>query len=222
MEPLPNSLLFDLDGTILDSLPGIESSVRTAFARCGLAVPEFSLRDLIGPPIRVILSRAGEITDETLLDKLESAFRADYDSEGWQKTICFPDAVRVLRALRLSGRKLFVISNKPLSISLRILEREKILSLFETVVTRDARQLPDAGKQEMIRMLLQERGLAPEDCVFVGDTMEDAKAAAANGITFIHMAHGYGQVEPLHGAVMHCAASFSQFCPLSLEESVRG
>ena len=48
---------FDLDGTLLDSLPGIEHSARAAFAACGLAMGEVELRTLIGPPIRTILAK---------------------------------------------------------------------------------------------------------------------------------------------------------------------
>ena len=58
---LPRCIIFDLDGTILDSLPGIEYSVNSAFAFRNLQIPQRSLRELIGPPIRTILSEAGKI-----------------------------------------------------------------------------------------------------------------------------------------------------------------
>lgn len=220
MVRLPRCVLFDLDGTILDSLPGIESSVRAAFAGCDLPVPQGSLREIVGPPIRTILARVGSVQDESILDALELAFRRDYDSEGWQQTACFPGAVRVLREMRERGFRLFVISNKPSQISVRILEREEILDIFEAIVTRDSRLPAYSGKEEMIRDVLTGRGMGPEDCAMVGDTIDDAEAAAAVGIPFIHMAHGYGTVDVASVPVSCRLENFLQFMPLAAEELV--
>src|ERR1700733_5364416 len=100
---LPPCILFDLDGTLVDSLPGIEFSVREAFSSCKLPLPKESLREMIGPPIRTILSQAGNVVGESGLDILERAFRASYDSDGWRKTVCFPDADRVVRLMHEQG-----------------------------------------------------------------------------------------------------------------------
>ena len=218
---LPACVLFDLDGTLLDSLPGIESSVSAAFASQGLPAPGASLRSLIGPPIRTILAHAGNITDEPTLNALEGAFRRHYDAEGWKRTFCFPDAPRVLLSLRQHGRRLFVVSNKPRHISLRILEKESVLHLFEAVLTRDSRVPPYSGKAEMVRELLVQQQIRPEDCALVGDTMEDGKAAAEVGIGFVYMIHGYGNLESLPVPPLVCLENFSQFLPMISEELVR-
>lgn len=215
---LPKCVLFDLDGTILDSLPGIESSVRVAFTDCDLPVPAASLREMIGPPIRAILARAGNIHNEKILDALELAFRKDYDSNGWQKTICFPDVAHVLQKMSEGGYRLFVISNKPYKISLRILEKEGILNFFEAILTRDSRHPSYEGKAEMAKTLLAERNLVTQECLIVGDTIEDAKAARAVGISFIYMTHGYGIVDTASMLDMYRFDNFSQFMPLIAKE----
>jgi phosphoglycolate phosphatase len=215
---LPECILFDLDGTLLDSLPGIEFSVRKAFSSCKLPLLEGSLRRLIGPPIRTILSQAGNVVEESRLDMLEQAFRASYDNEGWRKTVCFPEANHVLRKMHELGHRLFVVSNKPRHISLQILEREGILNLFEAIVTRDSRSPAYLGKEEMIKTLLSERVIAVEKCLMVGDTMEDANAAATTRIRFIWMTHGYGAVQMSSIPVAYMLQSFSQFLPLLAEE----
>jgi phosphoglycolate phosphatase len=220
MVRLPNCVVFDLDGTILDSLPGIEASVRVAFAACGQAAPTGGLREFIGPPIRTIIARAGKITDEATLDALESAFRSDYDREGWQRTICFPEAAHVLRIMHQHRHRLFVASNKPQQVSLKILEKEQIVDAFEAIVTRDSRFPLYECKEEMIATLLAERCIAAENSVMVGDTMEDAKAAAAVGIGFIYMTHGYGMVDTASAPVACKLDKFSQFLPLIAEELV--
>lgn len=217
---LPRYILFDLDGTLVDSLPGIEFSVREAFDTCQLPLPTESLREMIGPPIRAILSRAGNVVEESSLDALERAFRASYDDEGWRRTVCFPEVERVLRVMYERRHRLFLVSNKPRHISLEILKRERISGYFETIVTRDSRSPHYRGKEEMIGFLLAERLIPGEECLMVGDTTEDANAAASAGIKFIWMTHGYGP--PLQRSSIsaaHTMDNFSQFLPWITKES---
>jgi phosphoglycolate phosphatase len=196
---LPGCVLFDLDGTLLDSLPGIEYSARSAFAQCGLPIGEVDLRTLIGPPIRTILARmaldgsTGGLNEEQL-DRIVQVFRTIYDSEGWKMTPHYAGALEALRAMRDEGRRLFVVSNKPRHISLRIMEAEGTLGLFDDVVTRDSREPAYQDKQEMLHSLMQRHGLQAQECLMVGDTMEDAAAALQTGMQFCLMTHGYGDV----------------------------
>jgi phosphoglycolate phosphatase len=209
--------LFDLDGTLLDSLPGIEYSARAAFAACGLAIGEVELRTLIGPPIRTILAKmaladtTGGLSEEQL-DRLVQAFRSIYDSEGWKRTPHYAGAAQLLRELHARGKRLFVVTNKPRHVSLRILQAGGTLELFEEVVTRDSREPAYEDKQEMMRSLMERHGLQQQDCLMVGDTIEDAEAALQTGVPFCLMTHGYGDV-PLSPAVP-VAYRFDHFCDL--------
>jgi phosphoglycolate phosphatase len=211
------ALLFDLDGTLLDSLPGIAHSVRAAFEVCGLAMGEVELRTLIGPPIRTILARAAA-TDadggpsEEQLDRLVQAFRLSYDNEGWKMTPHYTGAAELLREMRGGGRRLFVVSNKPRPISLKILEAGGTLELFEEIVTRDSRKPAYSSKREMMASLMERHGLEPQDCLMVGDTMEDAEAASATGMKFCLMTHGYGDVP--EGSAVPVALRFDRFSEL--------
>jgi phosphoglycolate phosphatase len=217
---LPQCVLFDLDGTLLDSIPGIAYSVKAAFDAAGLPVPAFNLRQYIGPPIRDILSRAAATSDPVLLDKLEQHFRASYDSDGWRKTICFPGTLELLETMKASGHRLFVISNKPGDIAARILEALGIASHFEQIYTRDSVEPPYASKADMLRALLTDHQLAALDCVMVGDTMEDASASALHKIRFIFMEHGYGEPSLAHPVLLKLG-SFSEFMPFLAVENVQ-
>jgi phosphoglycolate phosphatase len=213
------AVFFDLDGTLLDSLPGIRYSAEAAFAACGLERGELDLRGLIGPPIRMILASMSRGVSEPELDALERAFRASYDSEGWKMTPHFAGAGEALRAMRAEGKRLFVVSNKPRHIAVRILEAEGTLGLFDEVVTRDSREPAYAGKLEMLVPLLRKWEVQAEECLMVGDTIEDAEAAADCGMRFCLMAHGYGDV-PMDSSVpvtFRCA-HFSELIPGPAEE----
>lgn len=190
----PKFILFDLDGTLLDSLPGIVHSVSCACRAVGVAEPASDLRMLLGPPIRSIFATVLRTQDAELLDRLEAAFRSNYDTEGWRKTRCFAGTRELLETLRGKGCRLFVVSNKPRHISLRILEWEGIESFFEKVYTRDSRRPAYGSKAEMVRDFLDEAGVSASECLLVGDTVEDIRASAANGMAAALMEHGYGEV----------------------------
>ena len=121
---LPQAIFFDLDGTLLDSLPGIAFSIEQAFDACGLPMRPIDLVQTIGPPIRTILALAATQASDSDLDLLERAFRSSYDSVGWQKTLLFPGSNLMLQEAHGLGIQLFVVSNKPRHISVKILERE--------------------------------------------------------------------------------------------------
>ena len=187
----------------------------------GLPQPKINLRSLLGPPIRTILSRAVATDDPALMDQLEQAFRTSYDTEGWRKTSCFDGAQATLGMMKAGGHRLFVVSNKPRHISLKILEREGLLPLFERIYTRDSRTLART-KQEMLHEFLSEYGVSSSDCLMVGDTMEDATAASAAGIGFVYMTHGYGELgQTLSIPIAYKLDSFSQFLQLMTQEPVR-
>jgi len=103
-------VLFDLDGTLIDSLPGIDWSARIALAECGLSADLSNLRRRIGPPIRDILASLSGATGE-VLNRLEAGFRRSYDAAGWRKTELRPGVMELLQHLRRAGRRLWLVTN---------------------------------------------------------------------------------------------------------------
>jgi phosphoglycolate phosphatase len=219
---LPRCIFFDLDGTLLDSLPGITHSLKQAFEACSLPMLRTDVREQIGPPVRTILARLAGEPSEHDLDRLERAFRASYDTDGWRMTYCYPGAQETLRSMRAQNLRLFVVSNKPRHIAVEILKAEGTAALFEEIVTKDSRQPQYSGKDEMVAMLLASHGLEPQECMMVGDTIEDGLAAAKAQIMFALMTHGYGDVlEPAVIPVALRINHFSEFMVLLTKETVR-
>jgi phosphoglycolate phosphatase len=214
---LPQAIFFDLDGTLLDSLPGIAFSIEQAFVTCGLPMQPIDLRRAIGPPIRSILALAAVQATSSDLDFLERAFRSSYDSEGWQKTLLYPGSKLLLQEASTLGIQLFVVSNKPRQISIKILEREGIFPLFTTVMTRDTRNPPYTDKAQIIEHLVHDFQLHATRCIMIGDTEEDATAAAAVHVPFVWMAHGYGKIPPSLTVALRLN-SFSELLPTLAKE----
>ena len=217
---IPQFVLFDLDGTLVDSLPGIAYSVNQACRIVGINAPEADLRSLLGPPIRTIFSRLLDTDDAFLLDKLQAAFRASYDGEGWRKSSCFENVPEVLEALKADGHRLFVVSNKPLHIATRVLQSEGILGLFEKIYTQDSRRPHYISKTEMIEGFLSDYSVFPSQCLMVGDTMDDITAAAETQVAAAFMQHGYGEV-PSDFPVTFRLRSFSDFLVCLAVEDAR-
>lgn len=188
------NLIFDLDGTLLDSFPGIAYSAQEAMAQVlpGRKAPDF--RPFIGPPIREIYRRALGETDEGILRQLEQAYRASYDFEGWRQTRTYPDVTETLQRLIEQDFICFVLTNKPRLPTLKILENLKLDCYFKAVMTPDMRTPCFTSKSEAAHGLCREFKLRAGETLLVGDSPDDAAAAADCGFAFAGVAFGYGNV----------------------------
>ena len=186
------NVVFDLDGTLVDSLPGIAWSIDAALAECGLtprsSLTPQDLKPLIGPPVRTILATVSGLPDGAELDRLLAAFRRSYDADGWRKTLLQPGTMSMLQRLLAGGCRLWVVTNKPALSSGLILKGLGVALYFEKTLSPDSRHPPFASKAEMLLAL----DLPDAETIMVGDTEEDAHAAAAAGFECAIVPHGYG------------------------------
>jgi len=198
-------VLFDLDGTLVDSLPGIEFSVDSCLAECGAPRRARALRPLIGPPIRAILQELMPGADGQQLSLLEQAFRQSYDSGGWRKTVLHEGALETLNKLRTAGVDLFLVTNKPQLPTRQILNMFGLADLFTDMVCRDTKTPPFQSKAEMLQHVVLAHGLDPGACVYVGDSLEDFHAATQAGVPVALVAHGYGSLPSglVGGTILH-------------------
>ena len=191
--PIPlQNVIFDLDGTLVDSLPGIEYAIDCALRERNYPLRSRDVRALIGPPIRYTLQTISEETAPEALDGLESAFRRAYDTDGWKRTVLQPEASETLGWLVANGRSLFIVTNKPQPATRRIIEHFGLIDFFSTILSPDSKVPKYRSKAEMIRHLMLSGSVNADDSLFVGDTREDFEAATAVGIPSVILTTGYG------------------------------
>ena len=183
-------VVFDFDGTLVDSSPGILTSFDQAFSECGLT-PKLTIdASIIGPPLENALQLLSGNHDATVILRLAAAFSKCYDQVGYKRTREFPGITRLLN--RLSVRKsLHIVTNKRAQPTRLILERLGWTDLFQNTYALDMFRPSIACKSDVLAKLLRDRNFPAGECVYVGDRTEDATAAKANGVSFIGVTWGF-------------------------------
>lgn len=197
-------LLFDLDGTLIDSSDSILASFAGALAHCGRQPTMALERSLIGPPLRETMRKIAGSDDAAELDRLVAAFKDDYDTRGYLKTQAFPGIAAALGALRAGGAALFIVTNKRILPTRRILTHFRWDSLFDGVYALDSTVPPATDKTALVAEVMKHRSIDPREAAFIGDTVEDMAAATRNGLHFAAATWGYGgfPAEALNGVTV--------------------
>jgi phosphoglycolate phosphatase len=186
------SVIFDLDGTLVDSLPGIEASIRYALQAAALDLPLPSMRDLVGPPIATMLAKLWPDLAKERLQAIIAEFRHHYDAEGCLHSELYTGVAESIRTLRESGLRLFILTNKPHRPSQRILDHHGLGECFVEIVSPDSGEPPFTQKRVGAALLAQRHGLRATSTLLAGDGLDDLEAAMAHGFSFVSATYGYG------------------------------
>lgn len=187
-------VLFDLDGTLIDSAPAILASFREAFASTGISPVRSIDESIIGPPLTETLKLLSGSNDSSLIGRLADAFKASYDSEGYKATAAYAGVGELLAQLAAAGRQLSIATNKRIHPTRLILAHLGWQDYFSHVYALDlfTPRLPD--KAAMIARLLADQNIAGDQAIYIGDRSEDGESADANGLPFIAVTWGYGSL----------------------------
>ena len=193
-----DAILFDFDGTIADTMPGIHQALQYAAERMGCAPIDGALaRKFIGPPILSSAQRYLGL-DEERATRFYGFFREAYEGETLFNARVYTGVPQLLRQLRAQGAFMAVASAKAQTLVVRLLEQFGLSRFFDRVIgktTIDA----NTSKENMIKLALPARYTR---AAMVGDRLYDMEAAKATGIDAIGAAWGFGTVQELtaHGA----------------------
>ena len=191
----PRAVIFDLDGTLVDSAPDIREAVNDGFGPLGIA--PFSLdavKGLIGGGAAVAVRRASEKLGVTLQPDDEAAvlerFMATYARVSAEGRGLYPGVHEVLAQLKAEGRGLALCTNKAEAITQITLKALGISGYFGAVVAaRD--DLPKKPDPAMLLAALAPFGVATADAVMIGDSHADIDGARAAGLRSLAVSYGY-------------------------------
>ena len=196
MKSYYQAVLFDLDGTLTESHPGVVNSVAAVLRDMGFAVPEESvLRNFIGPPLQYSFKIYCGMTPEQCEEGVER-FRDIYNVKGLYENSVFPGIHDLLRDLREGGAKVIVATSKAQSAADIIIRHFELAPLVDFVsgAYEDQRK---QSKADLINRGLKLFGISPEHAVMIGDTRFDIDGAHGAGTDFIGVLFGYGTREEM-------------------------
>jgi phosphoglycolate phosphatase len=220
----PQAILFDLDGTLVDSAADMAAALNDVFGEDGF--PELTMdavKNMIGGGIPLLIERAlaahGEETSKQRVAALYPRYREAYFPRATQFTRLFPGALEVLERFRQQGIALGVCTNKPEAIARIILESLEVAPFFGAVIGGDTLDVkkPDPGP---VLAGLVKLGCDPSDGLVVGDSAADADAARAAGVPVILVTFGYTRTPVQELANDGIAESFSAL-PGAIENLAR-
>lgn len=198
--PLIANILFDLDGTLTDSRPGIVACMQHALTTLGYPTPaSLEFNPLIGPPLREGLSHLLHLPpQDPQVDQAIEIYRDRFATVGLFENQVYPDIPKGLAALATQHR-LFVATSKPRIFAERIIEHFGLSAYFCAVYGSelDGRL---AHKGDLIAHILDQAGLRPQETVMVGDRHHDVAGALQNQVFPVGVLWGYGSAAELRQA----------------------
>jgi phosphoglycolate phosphatase len=203
------AILFDLDGTLIDSSGDLTTAVNRMRASFGIGpLPEATVRRCVGDGVAMLVRRAladapSPVDEAEAIARMRKFYLANLAAD----TRLYPGVTAGLAALRDAGVQLGVVTNKPEDAALAVLKLLKVDGFFAGVV--GAGVLPLKPAPDGCRELLRRFGVAPAEAVMLGDHHTDLDAAAAAGIRAVLAGWGIGRAD--EAPYEYCAADFADF-----------
>ncbi|AZZ43969.1 phosphoglycolate phosphatase [Stutzerimonas zhaodongensis] len=199
---LPRLVMFDLDGTLMDSVPDLAAAVDKMLMLLGREPAGIArVRDWVGNGSKVLVRRAlaGKLQHDGVADELAdealALFMQAY-SGGHELTTVYPGVRECLDWLRERDVKLSIITNKPAQFIEPLLEEKGLAGYFQWLVGGDTlpQQKPDPAA---LLWVMSQAGVAPDASLFVGDSRNDVRAAKAAAVPCVALTYGYNHGEPI-------------------------
>ena len=195
----PGLVCFDLDGTLVDPLLGVQNCLRKTCEAFGLAMPpERTIRDWIGYGMRESLATLAGLEDPARLEAALDFYWERYREDGVFEHELYPGVFHLLHRLKRQGHRIYIVSAKPSLFARRISYQFDLNLIFDDIFgsTLKGRWQP---KTEVLAGLTRQGTIWPGG-VFIGDRGLDMEGARAHGLEAVGVTWGYGSREELHMA----------------------
>ena len=203
-------LLFDLDGTLIDSREGVIRSLQHAVTELGRPAPAFEdLTRYIGPPLASSLAQLLGTSDTVLIERGVAAYRAQFERAGMFENVLYPGIREALANLTAAGCKLCVVTAKPRVYAAQIVKHLEVASFFGGIYGPDMAQR-HYTKEALIREACVAERIEAARAMMIGDRTEDILGARKNGLRSMAVTWGYEAREELDAAHPDYVATSSE------------
>ncbi len=196
---MSKAILFDLDGTLADTLTDLALATNRTLEAFGLSThPIEAYRHFVGNGARNLVATAAHTKDEALIDRLLAYFLADYEAHLLDHTKPYEGVAETIDALQSRGVRMAVVTNKPHAQAVRLTQH-----LFKdrfAVVFGGCDKYPKKPDPQSTRMAMEILQATADECVFVGDSDVDVYTAHNAGVPCIGCAFGFRGEEELRKA----------------------
>jgi len=190
-------IVFDLDGTLIDTAPDLIDTLNVVFEREGLPPVAYdTARDLIGGGARTMITRGieseGRVIEPAKLDQMFDDFIAHYSAHVADRSQPFPGLIDALDKLAAGGHRFAVCTNKLEGLSVLLLNKLKLADRFDAICGQDTFgiQKPDP---EILRRTIAAAGGNPQHAIMIGDSETDIRTARAARVPIVAVDFGYSE-----------------------------
>ena len=215
------AIIFDLDGTLVDSAEDLRAAVNRLFGDLGLRPIEASeIKGMIGDGVPKLVERAlvAANGDPQQRDFLLPRFLALYQADPATLTRCYPGVLDTLDTLRRKGFRLAVVTNKPVFATKKVLEALSLAEFFPVVVGGDSLPTRKPHPGQLIEAARQ-LGVGIDQTLMVGDNIHDVEAARAAGMRCIAVSYGYHHRPPAEFNADRVIDRFDELASLVINSS---
>lgn len=185
------TIIFDLDGTLIDSSGSVLASLDFALSESGFTPIAPLEPSLIGPPLVEIIRRLTRLSEhDVLLKQIVATFKARYDLIDCTRVRPYPGIEAALGSLKRARCSLMIATHKRETPTLKIIEALQWEGWFDAVFCIDSHDRISRSKGELLRKLVDTMHLQPEEALYVGDRREDQMGAAELQMPFAYAGWG--------------------------------
>ena len=195
-------VLFDLDGTLVNTVAGLTQLVnqmRKDFDKPPIS--EEKVGKYIGKGMLVLVRRAltnsmdAEL-DPQIFEMAVKSFASHVEKGEYDKGTLYPGVIEMLRELRRRGLKIALVTNKPYNMTVEVLEQSELTGMFDTVIGGDTTENPKPAADPLL-LACERLGIKTDEAIMVGDSGNDSLAAKNAGIPSILLRSGWSEGVPI-------------------------